>query len=275
MNVSSEGFHGILFPVESRKDKVVIVVSGSEGGMEHAEKMAKFHQEQGMPALAVAYFGTDQTSKWLSNIPLDYIKNAIEWLKKEGYEKIAMEGISKGAEYTAAAAIAFEKISCVILKTPSYFYSEGLVNKAPSNTSCWKGIPYTPYTLRTFNMKKQLLKERELNLLPLNVGKTVVEDSRIPIEKVKGPVLMFSTKADTVWPSVESGKILDQRLTDCHFAYEHKHVIFTHMSHLMLENANKKVRLLFKSERHFPKECAKERQDMKGIVTDWLENTWE
>ena len=277
--VKTDGFQGILYPVENRKDKVVITLSGSEGGMEHAEKMAKFHQSQKMPALALAYFGTEQTGKWLSGIPLSYIGNAIRWLKEKGYEKIALEGISKGAEYAAAAAIKYPEISCVILKAPSYFYSEGLVQKAPSDTCCWtdgeEELPFTPYKLRSFNMKKQLLRERELNLLPLNTGKDVREESLIPIEKIGGPVLLLSTEADRVWPSAESGRILEERLEKKSFPYAHRHIVFQHMSHLMFENANKKVRLLFKSERHFPKECARERSLMGQEVCRWLEEVWE
>ena len=274
----TEGFHGILYPAGDRLDKVIITLSGSVGGMEHAEKMAKFHVSQGMPALALAYFGTAQTGKWLSGIPLSYIGNAIHWLKEKGYGKIAIEGISKGAEYAAAAAVKYPEISCVILKAPSYFYSEGLVQKAPSGTSCWKDgdseLPFTPYKLRAFNMKKQLLRERELNLLPLNTGKDVTEASLIPIEKINGPVLLLSTRADTIWPSADSGNQLEARLENAGFPYAHRHIVFDHMSHLMFENANKKVRLLFKSERHFPKECARERSRMGELVRQWLEEVW-
>lgn len=46
------------------------------------------------------------------------------------------------------------------------------------------------------------------------------------------------------------------------------------MSHIMLENAGDLVRLLFKSEREHPKECAEERSLMEQAVTDWLERIW-
>lgn len=32
----------------------------------------------------------------------------------------------KGSEYAAAAAVEFHDLSCVILKIPSWFYSEGM-----------------------------------------------------------------------------------------------------------------------------------------------------
>ena len=112
---------GVLYPVNGRKDKVMIVLSGSEGGLEHAEKLAKYLQDNGIPALALGYFKTKHSAKTLNKIGLENIKAAIEWLTNFGYEKIGIEGCSKGAEYAAAAAVAFHELSCVILKIPSWF----------------------------------------------------------------------------------------------------------------------------------------------------------
>lgn len=115
---------GVLYPVSDRKDKVVITLSGSEDGLEHAGKLAKFLRNNGIPALALGYFKTKYSVKPLNKIELENIKAAIEWLTDLGYEKIGIEGCSKGAEYAAAAAVAFPELSCVILKIPSWFYSE-------------------------------------------------------------------------------------------------------------------------------------------------------
>lgn len=160
---------GVLYPVDGRKDKVVIVLSGSEGGLEHAEKLAKYLQ---------------------------------------------IEGCSKGAEYAAAAAIAFHELSCVILKIPSWFYSEGMNGTKPSGTSCWsykgKEIPYTPYKTRKLPVIKEMIKNREYNILAINTGKKINPDSIIPIEKIQAPILMFSTEVDTIWPSRESCEKLEE-----------------------------------------------------------------
>lgn len=277
-SVSIEGFHGVLYPVGNRKNKVVITLSGSEGGLRTAQKMARFHNRRGMPALAIGYFKTSETNHSLSKIPLDYLEKAIGWLSKQGYQRIAIEGMSKGAEYALAAATTYQEISCVILKTPSWFYGEGLIRKTPSHTSCWsyqgQELPYTPYKKRIFHIKRTLLQAKEYNLLSINTGKQVVAPSVIKIEKVNGPVLLFSTKADTVWPSAESGKKLDLRLTQAGFPFPHRHICFTYMSHLMLEVGNGFVRLLFKSEREYPKECAEERKRMGDEAANWLETVW-
>lgn len=277
-SVLKEGFDGVLYPSNDRKDKVIITLSGSEGGLAHAKKLACFHKSQGMPALALGYFKTKGTEKALSQVPLEYIERAIEWLKKQGYVRIAIEGVSKGAEYALAAATTYQEISCVILKTPTWFYGEGLIRKTPSNTSCWtyggRELPYTPYKERKFQLKETILRTKEYNILSINTGKQIVNSSIIPVEKVNGPVLIFSTKADTIWPSEESGQKLDLQLTQADFPYPHKHICFTYMSHIMLENANSLVRLLFKSEKEHPLECAEERNRMKQEVNEWLEHVW-
>lgn len=269
---------GVLYPVAGRKDKVVITMSGSEGGLEHAGKLAKYLQDNGIPALAFGYFKTKHSVKSLNKIELENIKAAIEWLKKQGYEKIGIEGCSKGAEYAAAAAIAYSELSCVILKIPSWFYGEGMDKTVPSGASSWtcegKELPYTPYKTRKLPVIKEMMKNREYNIIAINTGKKINPDSIIPIEKIQAPVLMFSTEVDTIWPSKESCEKMEERLNANYFAYPHKHICFKHMSHMMLENCGKGIKYFIKSEKEFPEECARERIIMGQECIKWIEEVW-
>ncbi len=45
---------------------------------------------------------------------------------------------------------------------------------------------------------------KEYNILPVNTGKNVLSESIIPVEKIQAPILMLSTRVDTIWPSAES-----------------------------------------------------------------------
>ena len=269
---------GVLYPVAGRKDKVVITMSGSEGGLEHAGKLAKYLQDNGIPALAFGYFKTKHSVKSLNKIELENIKAAIEWLKKQGYEKIGIEGCSKGAEYAAAAAIAYPELSFVILKIPSWFYGEGMDKTVPSGASSWtcegKELPYTPYKTRKLPVIKEMMKNREYNIIAINTGKKINPDSIIPIEKIQAPVLMFSTEVDTIWPSKESCEKMEERLNANHFAYPHKHICFKHMSHMMLENCGKGIKYFIKSEKEFSEECAREREIMGQECIKWIEEVW-
>lgn len=268
----------VLYPVPSRKDKVVIVLSGSEGGLEHPRKLAKYLQDNGIPALALGYFKTKHSVNNLNKIELENIKAAIKWLKNLGYDKIGIEGCSKGAEYAAAAAIEFHELSCVILKIPSWFYSEGMNGTIPSGTGCWsyrgKEIPYTPYKTRKLPVIKEMIKHKEYNILDINTGKEINPVSIIPVEKIEAPILMFSTEVDTIWPSKESCEKMEERLNSSKYSYAHKHICFKHMSHMMLENCGAAIKWFIKSEKQFPEECAGERVIMGQECIKWIEEVW-
>lgn len=281
--VDTNGFEGILFPVDNRNDKVVIVVSGSNGGMRMTKDCAEFYYKNGIPALAVALFKTKETQKNLDRVPIEYIRFAIAWLKEHGYEQIGIDGTSKGSEIALLAATMFSDLSCAIARVPSHFISEGLVtygkSKRPSGTSCWsydgKEIPFAPYTAREFNIPKILIKEKEMNLLSINKEKMVTKETLIPIEKIKAPILLLSAINDTIWPSYESSLYMEKYLEEKEFAYPFKHMAFENLSHAMLTEISFVYKLAFKTERCNKEKCAEERIQLKNELLNWVQNVWK
>lgn len=277
-SVGGDNWDGIFYPSDN-KEKAMIVFSGSDGGLEHAGKHAHFLADNGISALAFALFKTKHTNKTLNLVPIERIKYAIDFLKEKGYEKIGVDGTSKGAEYAFACAIKYPELTCVVVKTPSWFYSEGLKGMEPTNEACWsldgKSIPYTPYKTRKLNALKLMLKNKEYNILEINVGKTINPQSIIQVEKIKGPILMFSTKVDTIWPSYESCLKLMERLKDNSFSYPYRHISFNHMSHMMLEYCGKEIKYFVKSERENPEACYKERDVMGEETIKWIKEVWK
>ena len=282
-SVLQEGFDGCLFPVPNQQEKVIIVFTGSDGGLKTAKKLAGYYQKSGMPSLALGYFKTKHTGNELSLIPLEYIKKAIQWLKENGYQKIGIDGISKGTEYAMCAAIEFPEISCVILRSPSFFVSEGLRGGQPSGTSCWsycgKELPYTRYKARETHIVRMFKKAKEFSLLEINTGKAVNPSSIIPIEKIHAPILILSTKADTIWPSAESGEKLYERLRENHFSYKYRHVCFYRVSHMLVPLIHKSalipLKLSFQSERHYPGQCQADRDALVKEINRWTTQVWK
>ena len=105
-------------------------------------------------------------------------------------------------------------------------------------------------------------KAKEFNLLEINTGKEVVPESVIPIENLKIPILMFSTKVDTVWPSTESCEILCRRLESSSYAHPYQHIAFDHLSHMMLEYCGAEIKYFIKKEKENPEACYEERSVM-------------
>lgn len=281
-NVKDNGFEGILLSGDGSKDKVVIVMSGSNGGMKLTKQTADFYHENGIPALALALFATKGTQPYLDKVPVEYVECAIHWLKERGYKRIGIDGMSKGSEMALVAASMFSDLSCVIVRVPSYFVSEGLVgngkNKAPSGTSCWsykgKELAYAPYKTRKFNILKMFIKEKEMHIITFNRDKDVIPDSIIPIEKMKAPILILSSKSDSVWPSYESGTYIEDKLAEIDYPYEHKHVAYENMSHALLTHLPIIYKLAFKSEREKGKACAIDRNNLKMELLNWVNDVW-
>lgn len=280
--VAAEGFEGILYLATGRKDKVMIMLSGSNGGMKLTKKCAEFYNRNGIPALAVALFKTKQTSKNLDRVPIEYIESAIQWLKRKGYERIGIDGTSKGSEIALLSATLFKDLSCIIARVPSHFVSEGLVicgkSKRPSGTSCWSyrghEIPYAPYNVRKFNLPKILMKEKELYLININREKTITENALIPIEKIEAPILLLSAVNDTVWPSYESSLYMEKYLKEKEFTYPYKHVAFDNLSHAMVTDGSIIYRAAFKTERQNKRKCAEERMQLQNELLHWVEEIW-
>lgn len=279
-SVTTEGFDGVFYPA-LQKEKAIIFVSGSEGGLGTGKKMGVYYQALGYSTLALGLFHTEHTSKSLSKVPIEYMERAIEWLKKCGYNKIVVDGISKGSEYALYASTLIPDIKGVIARVPSYFISEGLTKRKPAGNSCWsykgKELPYTPYKTRRINKFEILFIEKQFSLMSMNSDKNVTKESVIPVERINGPVLLMSTRADTIWPCDTYTEKLIKRLQEKHFPFEVQHISFQYMSHFLLPMEHKKslkwIRMLFQSERLHPEECAQERKEMENATLKYLEKT--
>ena len=280
LTISEQGFEGHLYDA-GEKEKVVITFSGSEGGSGASDTMAWYYKEHGISALGVTLFSGKETGKYLDRIPLEYVENAIAWLKEQGYENIAVDGISKGSEYALLAASMFPDITCVVARVPSYFVSEGMIGRSgPSGTSCWayqgQELSYVPYRIREFHAARQFLTHHELNILEYNTDKEITPEALIPIEKISGPVLLISTQADTVWPSAEQADYIENYLREKGFPYEVKHLQYEHVSHFAIPMRSNVwlLKLLFQSERSYPEECAAERGDLAEQAVGFIQNHW-
>ena len=278
--VRENGFEGELYIGDGTKDMVMIVMSGSNGGMSITRTEALFYHKNGIPSLALALFKTKQTGEFLDRVPVEYVENAIKWLKEQGFQRIGIDGMSKGSEMALLSASMFSELSCVIARVPSYFVSEGLFgkgkSKGPSGTSCWsykgKELPYAPYNQRAFDMLKMFREERELHIIRFNRDKNVTPETIIPVEKIKAPILLLSSKNDEVWPSYEASLYIEKRLQEQGFVYPVKHIAYEHMSHAMMTRIPWWIKLVFKTERQYPKECKIERSNMAEELIGWAKH---
>ncbi|MCP4213751.1 MAG: hypothetical protein GY765_03795 [bacterium] len=90
-----------VFPGGKKKLPAIIVLGGSGGGIGWQDFMAKFLASKGYAVLSLAYFRMEGLPATLEEIPLEYFKTAIDWLKVQPLvdpNKIGVIGSSKGGE---------------------------------------------------------------------------------------------------------------------------------------------------------------------------------
>jgi uncharacterized protein len=235
--VQNVSFDGEFFPPVGPSKKVgVLVLGGSDGGV--PSRRAKLIAEKGFPVLALAYFKTTDTPKYLDMIPLEYFDPAVEWLKKSLYTqggRIVVVGESKGAELALLLASGRPDISGVVASVPSAVVFQGIPKDFWPPRSSWshKGqpVPFVPYDMSNIanpndplSIYRNSLKQKE-----------AVQKALIPVEKIHGPILLFSAGDDHMWPSVEMSKIIMSTLKSQKFAYTCDHITYDNAGHTMTE----------------------------------------
>src|SRR5580700_10337995 len=239
--VRERGIVGRLFrPAVTGKVPAIIVVGGSEGGMESAEYWAKLLASHGYCAIAVAYFRAKGLPNRLAGIPVETVKHALDYLAalpEVDAGRIAVLGSSRGSELALLAAAAFPQIRAVVAYSPSNS-SWAALDSGPQHaawTTNGDPVPFVP------NPPRELItgiKERSSGLSPLLQGlflsySHMVQRAEIPVEKINGGILLISGKDDRVWPSSAMSDLIVSRLKENGFRYPVVNLSYEEAGHLI------------------------------------------
>lgn len=277
--IEEDGFCGNLYFSESSFDnnKVLIVCGGSDGEFSFTEKIAEYFCKAGFNSLALAYINAPGIPKHTIEAPIETIETAVNKLSEEGFSMIGAYGISSGGEFVLLASTLIHKISCVIAVSSPTVISQadnGIVHK---NTSCWswqkKPFPYLNINYSLFRAIPKSLFRRELYVTD-QYEKALInapEDVWIPVENIKGKILIISAEEDTICPSTFFGKQAVERLKKANFHFQYEHLAYKYASHFVVpfETSERKA---FRIERKFPCECMESCIDAYKKAIQWLEN---
>jgi dienelactone hydrolase len=232
-DVRKDGLVGRFFESpEPGRRPAVLVLSGSEGGMNEVE--AALLASHGYHALALAYFNAEGLPKQLVKIPLEYVKSGIDWLRARDNvdgERLAVVGGSKGGELALLLGATFPEIKAVVASVPSHVVWSGIGGTFRDSSWTFKGQPLPCVATKpsaTFFL--QMSGNKPVRLLDMYVDGLVDEDAArraaIPVEKIRGPVLLLSGGDDHVWPSARMAEAVVARLRE----HKHPHAI-EHLSY--------------------------------------------
>ncbi|MGN7479535.1 acyl-CoA thioesterase/bile acid-CoA:amino acid N-acyltransferase family protein [Solibacillus silvestris] len=217
----------------------VIVLGGSEGGLR--ESNAALLASYGFNTLALAYFGIEGLPKELVNIPLEYIQNAIDWLKdhpKVDFSKLGVFGTSKGGELALLSASMFPSIKAVVGYVPSGVVYPG-ISQSSTAVSSWqfkgKSIPFA-FGKIPKEVNLEINQARQMGE-PISWRKTYQwwaegeKQAEIPVEGIQGPVLLISGGDDQLWPADLLSEKVMARLKEHDHPYPYEHINFPKAGH--------------------------------------------
>lgn len=273
--VYENDYHGVLYPA-TIKSRVMIVITGSDGGSKWANEIAATYAANGMPCFALSYWKKAGLPNNLSLIPIELIQSAAAWLNAQGYEQIGIYGVSKGAEFALTAASLLPQIEFVIAVSPPCCVFEGIAKSKYSKTSSWtwNGTPleYASFRCVKVNILKNIFLNHEFGFSQqysqvLSMEKN--EQNAIKVENIDGPILLMSAENDAQWPSKKMSLMIAERLEEKRFPFLFHHEIFHPASHILCP-VKTMLRFAYSVERKKPSDCNAARKQALQYSLNWL-----
>lgn len=245
---NGEGRIGRLFIPPGRGPHPVVIVLGGSGGGFDLDKAAILSRH-GFATLALAYFGVPPLPNWLHEIPIEYFQGALAWLFAQpeiDATRIAVLGVSRGAELALLLASSMPQISAVVAYAPSHVaWAAGGRDKAtreeiPVWTRGEQPIPFAPLPLRRFMLRSAIpvvaLRRPVVfrNLFHAGLrNHSEIAKAAIPVEKIAGPVLLVSGGDDRVWPAAQMSEQIISRLKNNKFLHAAEHLHYPRAGHML------------------------------------------
>lgn len=180
----------------------VLLFGGSEGGLSEtfdAEMLAA----HGYPAMALAYFAAPGLPRHLDRIPLEYFVRALHLLaRRPGVDarRLVVLGASRGSEAALLLGSHFSRlVDGVVAAVPSSVANPSFPDgRHAAWTIGGRPVPTVPYD--------------ELGIARPTDHRAAV----IPVEDIRGPVLLVCGGHDLIWPSCRYENAIVRRLRAHH-----------------------------------------------------------
>jgi pimeloyl-ACP methyl ester carboxylesterase len=194
---------------------------GSDGGMTEAALQAELLASRGYPTLGLAYFNEPGLPDALERIPLEYFVTAINWLRRSIHgnsRRVVVWGVSRGSEAALLLGAYYPQlVGAVIAGSPSSVSNEAFsaTHPVPAFQPAW--------TLGG----KPLPVARPLG----DPASTSDPAAVIPVQRIRGPVLLLVGADDLLWPSPMYASAIMHRLVAHHDQFAHREIVFAGAGH--------------------------------------------
>ncbi len=197
----------------------VIVLTGSSGRVD-IERAGRF-ADLGAVALAQRWWGGEGQPPGINLVPIETFVRGVDRLKAEGCDRIAIVGVSFGAQAALLAAVHDPRIDHVTAISPSavVWQNEGPGSDGsvwpPRSSFTWQGAPlpfviWDPRAWPPFGTRNPVY--RPMYEASLRTFAEDVPAATIRVEAIRGQVLLVAGQADALWPSDTEAQVLLRRL---------------------------------------------------------------
>lgn len=220
IEIRENGIVGTLFlPVSDQKLPVIVILSGSDGGI--SESPAMLLANHGFATLALGYFRAEGLPSHLKNIPLEYFENVFQWIGEHpslNSDKLALFGASRGGELSLLLGTVFpEKLKAICAIAPSSVVFGALAEEEDAWT--WRQRPILP----AVPVPPLCLSGKEGREPSFAVSTTpsflegmkdhhAYENAAIPVEKIAAALMVVCGGKDQMWPASMFAKQIHDRL---------------------------------------------------------------
>ena len=243
--VREDGLVATLFhPASGGPHAGIIVLGGSEGGL--VETQAALLASHGYATLALAYFGIAHLPRNLCLIPLEYFRRAIHWMISHpavAGDRVTAIGGSRGGELVLLLGATFPEVAAVVGFAPGGVVTFGIGgNPLCFFRSSWS-LAGRPVRFVPMRLTARVLREIACLVVPrrpIEIGvlydvaleqAKAVAAATIPVERIRGPVLLLSGEDDRMWRSSRLSEIAIERLEAHRHPYPYSHVSYPGCGH--------------------------------------------
>lgn len=291
-NYVSDGFEGWFYPAPG-SDRCIIILAGSKGNDIANKALAGWINQNGCCALGLGKWQNPQERDGVHEWPLDYFGRALEWLKKRGMRKFGLYGMSVGGNMALAAASVYPDFSLTIASEAMDIVMEGFEEGKKDGMTEWctgtssytfqgKPLPYLSYRLteREYNdlIQKSSKDHHEVSSIELyqHVAKQEIpEECFIPIEFIRGRLLIIAAADDSMWESEKYAERMKGRLAARTHQANADVVVYPYGTHLLIPYSAGKtgpfdveslIIRLFQSGRKNSAACRESRKQLEKLL---------
>ena len=239
VQVDEAGVQGVFArPPGQGPFPAVVAFAGSGGGLGPSAGWAALFASRGIATLAIGFFGMPRLPRDLVGIEVEVVERAIDWLYRRAdiRRRVGVMGYSRGSELAMLSGVLLDRVDAVVALASSGVVWNGLDERGPVDAPAWtfrgKPEPYAVVQRPTGGVVPAVpLSLRPLFDIALE-DDPMIRAAEIPVERLRGPLLLLSGGADLMWPSTPMAEIAERRAQRHQRAHSVQHLRYLDAGHL-------------------------------------------